>query len=114
MEYFKYYIYNFLQEGAGWEVVEQVLSVRKETESVLVARLVNWDASERGQLTNKMLAFLDTKVQYSVRKLGPAERTNLHVGPGENNSTADFGEEYSRPGSHSTPDITGGGYKVPL
>lgn len=58
--------------------------MRKEIEAVLVARLINWDATERGQLTNKMVAYLDGKIQYSVRKLGPAERNNLHVGPGEN------------------------------
>ena len=57
---------------------------------------MNWDSSERGQLTNKMLAFLDTKVQYSVRKLGPAERNNLYVGAGENATTGEFGQEYSR------------------
>ena len=43
-----------------------------------------------------MLSFVNKKVRYSVRKLGPAERTELYVGPGENNTMGeDFGVDLS-------------------
>ena len=72
---------------------------------MLVARLINWDVTERGQLANKMVAYLDGKVQYSVRKLGPAERNKLHVGPGENGAAAEFGDDFSTAEPH--PDKGG-------
>ena len=62
-----------LQEGAGWEILEEILSVRKAIESVLVARLVDWDTSEMGELSKKLFKFTDKKYKYSVRRLGPAE-----------------------------------------
>ena len=61
------------QEGAGWEILEEILSVRKAIESVLVARLVDWDTSEMGELSKKLFKFTDKKYKYSVRRLGPAE-----------------------------------------
>ena len=36
-----------------------------------------------------MLKFAETPYKYSIRKLGPAERNNLYVGPGENTTVTD-------------------------
>ena len=54
-----------------------------------VNRLIDWDASEPGELTKKVLKFAETPYKYSIRKLGPAERNNLYVGPGENTTVTD-------------------------
>ena len=54
-----------------------------------VNRLIDWDASEPGELTKKVLKFAETPYKYSIRKLGPAERNNLYVGPGENATVTD-------------------------
>ena len=77
------------QEGSGWELLEEILSIRKAIESTLVNRLVDWDASEPGELTKKLLKFAETPFKYSIRKLGPAERNNLYVGAGENSTVTD-------------------------
>ena len=77
------------QEGSGWELLEEILSIRKAIESTLVNRLVDWDASEPGELTKKLLKFAETPYKYSIRKLGPAERNNLYVGAGENSTVTD-------------------------
>ena len=62
------------------------MSIRKAIESVLVSRLVDWDATEQGELAKKMFKFTDKKYPYSVRKLGPLEKNNLYVGEGENSN----------------------------
>ena len=69
--------------------MEEILSIRKAIESTLVNRLVDWDASEPGELTKKLLKFAETPYKYSIRKLGPAERNNLYVGAGENSTVTD-------------------------
>ena len=38
-----------------------------------MARLVDWDTSEMGELSKKLFKFTDKKYKYSVRRLGPAE-----------------------------------------
>jgi hypothetical protein len=57
-----------------------------------------------------MLEFLETKIQYSFRKLGPAERNNLYVGPGQNMTVDEFnGEEIY---SNAVPNEDKGGVKL--
>ena len=68
-----HFLRYIFKEGSGWEILEEILSVRKAIESVLVARLVDWDTSEMGELTKKLFKFTDKKYKYSVRRLGPAE-----------------------------------------
>jgi len=105
----KWIEYRIHEEGAGWEILEEILSVRKAIESVLVARLVDWDTSEMGELSKKLFKFTDKKYKYSVRRLGPAERNNLYVGGGENNEVS---EEFVGLTDNIEPHPEKGGIKL--
>nr|XP_060639692.1 probable ATP-dependent RNA helicase DHX34 [Anolis sagrei ordinatus] len=68
-------------------------------------------AREVHRLTQELLAFLKTEVQYSLRRLTPLEQQNLYVGP---QMVAAGGEGLSQlfQGVEMIPDEVKGGYRV--
>ncbi|XP_042296902.1 probable ATP-dependent RNA helicase DHX34 [Sceloporus undulatus] len=67
-------------------------------------------AREVHQLTQELLAFLKTEVQYSLRRLTPLEQQNLYVGP--HTVAAGEGLPHFFQGAEMVPDEVKGGYRV--
>ncbi|XP_015262611.1 PREDICTED: probable ATP-dependent RNA helicase DHX34 [Gekko japonicus] len=101
-----------LRLRASWEeVLGQQLACRRRGLGSQAEGAAERGPSSRqvGQLTRELLTFLQTEVQYGLRRLTPLEQQHLYVGPTV--ATA-VGPPSLFQGMEMVPDEVKGGYKV--
>lgn len=101
-----------LRLRASWEeVLGQQLACRRRSLGSQAEGAAERGPSSRqvGQLTRELLAFLQTEVQYGLRRLTPLEQQHLYVGP---TVAAAVGPPSLFQGMEMVPDEVKGGYKV--
>nr|XP_056701723.1 probable ATP-dependent RNA helicase DHX34 [Euleptes europaea] len=99
-----------LRLRASWEkVLEQQLACRRTPRGQEEGAEESRPSSRQvGLLTRELLAFLQTEVQYSLRRLTPLEQQHLYVGP----QGVAAGPPSLFQGMEMVPDEVKGGYKV--
>ncbi|XP_077174696.1 putative ATP-dependent RNA helicase DHX34 isoform X2 [Paroedura picta] len=102
-----------LRLRASWEqILEQQLAGRRgHRDQVEGAAERQPGARPVGQLTRELLAFLQTEVQYGLRRLTPLEQQHLYVGPAPEAGAAAAPPSLFQ-GMEMVPDEVKGGFQV--